>query len=126
MNINVGGVSSLAIDSVSLNVTTPSFNIFTNSPSETDPVLSVNDEGVSISTGQLNVRGTLGVSLGGPLEAPQVRSPPTENLELISPSGEIRLVGSEGVRIEDGVAFRGVEVSSSDDVTITSRSGSVC
>ena len=122
----MGGLSSIAIDNDSLNVTTPSFNVFTNSASSpTDPTLSVSNEGVSIVSNQLNVRGTLGVSLSGPLEAPQVISPPSEDLELISPSGQVRLVGSGGVRIEDGVAFRGIEVSSDDDVTITSQSGSV-
>ncbi len=89
------------------------------------PALTIDHQGVSVGAAQLDVRGTLGLTLGGPLETGQILSAPGDNLELLSPSGELTLIGSQGVRIQDGVGFNGIELTSNDDISITSRSGAV-
>ena len=119
----MNGTSSLNIDSNVCNVTAPSVQVF--SPSATTPSLTVNQEGVSVDAQLLDVRGSLGLTLNGPLETQTVRAPAGEDLEVLSPSGQITLTGSQGVRIEDGVGFTGIDITGSDDVTITSRFGTV-
>ena len=115
--------SSLDIDSTVCNITAPSVQVF--SSSATTPSLTVNQEGVSVDAQLLDVRGSLGLTLNGPLETELVRGPAGENLEVLSPSGQITLTGARGVRIEDGVGFSGVHITGSDDVTISSQFGTV-
>ncbi len=95
------------------------------SPSTGTPSLVVNSQGVSIEAALLDVRGSLGLTLAGPLETGQIASPPGDNLQLSSPSGGVTITGSQGVRIEDGFGFDGIEVTANEDVSITSRNGVV-
>ncbi len=89
------------------------------------PALRIDHQGVSVGAAHLDVRGALGLTLGGPLETAQIVSVPGDNLQLLSPSGEMTLIGSQGVRIHDGTGFNGIELTSNDDISITSRSGAV-
>lgn len=104
-------------------INTPLLQMF--SPSTNTPSLTVDSQGVSVQATHLNVSGSLGLSLAGPLETEQVLSAPGENLQLSSPSGRMTITGSQGVRIEDGYGFDGIEIISNEGVSITSRNGAV-
>lgn len=105
-------------------ITAPLLQMLSSSTGGT-PALRIDHQGVSVGAAHLDVRGALGLTLGGPLETAQIVSVPGDNLQLLSPSGEMTLIGSQGVRIHDGTGFNGIELTSNDDISITSRSGAV-
>ena len=71
---------------------------------------------------QMEVTGTLGMVLNGPLETGQILSHPNSDLNLESASGSLTMVGRGGVLIQDGPAFEGVEIMSNEKLSISSRS----
>ena len=121
MSVNEG--SSLQLSNSSLNILTEQFSV-SESPDST-PLLSVSTEGVSVSSTRMDVSGSLGVAINGPLETRQVQSPANQDLTVQSLSGELRLTGGRGISLQDGAGFGGVAISSNSDLTITSQSGQV-
>lgn len=90
------------------------------------PVLSLTESGVSVGAAEMEVTGSLGASLGGPLETGTVQSPPNSNLQLQSLSGGLVLTGAGGLRIEDSPGSdAGVSVTSNSDLTLSSQRGQV-
>jgi hypothetical protein len=77
---------------------------------------------VSVGASQVKVTGTLGMVLNGPLDTGQISSHPNSDLTLESASGSLTMVGRGGVRIQDGPAFEGVEITSNEKLSISSRS----
>lgn len=123
VGINVDGSSSISLNNNMCSITTPQLQLLPSSSAT--PALTIDHQGVSVGAEQLNVSGSLGLILGGPLETDEIRSPPEENLEVLSPSGRLIMTGSQGVRIEDGFGFDGIEVTAANDIAITSRNGVV-
>ena len=124
INLNIGGSSGsdIAMDNTTLNITAQQFLITSPSNSST-PALSVSDDGtVSVGASQMEVTGTLGMVLNGPLETGQVSSHPNSDLNLESASGSLVIIGRGGVQIQDGPAFEGVEITSNERLSISSRS----
>lgn len=124
INLNIGGSggSDIAMDNTTLNITAQQFLITSPSNSST-PALSVSDDGtVSVGASQMEVMGTLGMVLNGPLETGQVSSHPNSDLNLESASGSLVIIGRGGVQIQDGPAFEGVEITSNERLSISSRS----
>ena len=70
----------------------------------------------------MEVTGTLGMVLNGPLETEQISSHPNSDLHLESASRSLMMVGRGGVQIQDGPAFEGVEITSNERLSISSRS----
>lgn len=86
----------------------------------------MNGNGVSIGATRVEVTGSLGATINGPLETTQVQSPANQDLQVQSLSGELELTGGRGVHIHDGPGFDGVQVTSHSDLRVTSQNGQVC
>ncbi len=90
------------------------------------PVLSITESGVSVGAAEMEVTGSLGVRLSGPLETDTVQSPPNSNLQLQSLSGGLVLTGAGGLHIQDSAGSdAGVSLTSNADLTLTSQRGQV-
>lgn len=59
--------------------------------------------------------------LNGPLEAEQISSHPNADLQLESASGSVVMIGRGGVLIQDGPEFDGVQITSNEKLSISSR-----
>jgi hypothetical protein len=114
--------SSVNLANTSLNISADRLTV--SRQTSATPLLSVTDRGLSIEP-LMEVTGPLGVSVEGPLEANQIQSPANQDLQIQSLSGELQLTGGQGVRIEDGVGFDGVEVTSHSNLAISSQTGQV-
>lgn len=121
--MNVDGGSSLQLGNSSLSITAEQFSV--SDQTSSTPLLSVSGEGVSIGSASLDVTGSLGVAISGPLETGRVQSPSNQDLQVQSLSGELQLVGGHGISLQDGPGFEGVAISSNSDLTITSQNGQV-
>lgn len=119
------GGTDVTLDNSTLNITTQLFHVATPSSLSQSPALSVSDDGVSVGASQMEVTGTLGMILNGPVETAQISSHPSEDLHLESAAGSVVVVGRGGVHIEDGPGLDGVEITSNEQVSIASRSGAV-
>lgn len=108
------------MDNSTLNITTQLFQVAT--PTSPSPALSVTDDGITVGASQMVVQGTLGTILNGPLEAGEITSHPNADLSIESASGSLMMVGRGGVSIQDGPAFGGVQVTSNEGLSISSRS----
>lgn len=122
INMRITNGSSFHLTNSSLNISADQLSI--SQQESTSPLLSVNDGVVSIGP-RVEVTDPLGVIIQGPLEANQVQSPANRNLQVQSLSGELWLTGGQGVRIEDGVGFDGVEVTSHGNLVVSSQTGQV-
>ena len=108
------------MDNSTLNITAQLFQVAT--PTNPSPALSITDDGITIGAAQMEVQGTLGIILNGPLETDEISSHPNSDLSIASVSGSLMMVGRGGVRIEDGPAFSGVQITSNEALSISSRS----
>ena len=116
--------TKLSMNNNTLNITTDQFQV--TSGDMPTPSLSISDDQLSIGAAQLHVTGSLGLSLDGPLETARVTSEPNEELLVDASSGRLRVVGSEGISITDGPGFRGVEMTSNEELSFSSQNGAVC
>ncbi len=97
---------------------------FSTSEQPHTPVFSVSEKGVCVGATLLEVVGSLGVSVSGPVETSAVQSPPNANLQLQSLSGELVLTGAGGLAIQDSPGSdAGVSLTSHADLTLTSQTG---
>ena len=108
------------MDNSTLNITAQLFQVTT--PTSSTPALSISDDVITVGAAQVQVKGTLGMILNGPLETAQISSHPNSNLNLESASGSVEMVGRGGVNIEDGPHFEGVQITSNEKLLISSRS----
>lgn len=124
INLNIagsGGGSDITMDNTTLNITAQQFQV--TPPLSSSPALSISDDGtISVNASQMEVTGTLGMVLNGPLETGQISSHPNSDLNLESASGSLVMVGRGGVQIQDGPAFEGVEITSNERLSISSSS----
>lgn len=121
--MKVNGGSSLELGNSSLNIIAEQLSVMDQTSST--PLLSVSAEGVSVGSTRMDITGSLGVAIDGPLETSQVQSPSNQDLQVQSLSGELHLTGGRGVTLQDGPGFGGVAISSNSDLTITSQNGQV-
>lgn len=120
--MRVANGSSFHLTNTSLNISADQFQVLQHNSST--PLLSVSDRGVNIGP-RVEVTDPLGAVIRGPVEANQVQSPANQNLQIQSLSGELWLTGGQGVQIEDGVGFEGVEVTSHSNLVVSSQTGQV-
>lgn len=120
--MRVSSGSSLQLGNSSLDIIADQLSV--SEQTSSTPLLSVSAEGVNVGT-SVGVTGSLGVTIGGPLETSQVQSPGNQDLLIQSLSGELHLTGGRGISLRDGPGFDGVAVSSNSDLTITSQNGQV-
>lgn len=108
------------MDNSTLNITTQLFQVVT--PTNSSPALSITDDSIIVGATEMEVQGTLGMVLNGPLETDEISSHPNADLNVESASGSLMMVGRGGVSIQDGPAFGGVQVTSNEGLSISSRS----
>ena len=90
------------------------------------PILSLSEDQVQVGATELEVTGSLGASISGPVETSTLQSPPNTNLQIQSLSGALVLTGAEGLRIEDSAGSdSGLSITSNADLTISSQAGQV-
>ena len=118
------GNSHLRLGQNELNISTDTFQVFSQDQSSSGPLLSVTRNGVSVGATTLEARGTLGTTLEGPLETSQIQSAPNQQLRLEAPSGELSLIGSNGVSIQAG-PLGNVDIMSAGDINLLSQDGDV-
>lgn len=123
ISLSVEDGSSLLLSNSSLNIVAEQLTV--SEQTSSTPLLSVSTEGVGVASTRMDVTGSQGLSINGPLETSQVRSPSNQDLQIQSLSGELRLTGGRGLTLRDGPGFDGVTVTSSSDLSITSESGQV-
>lgn len=120
IDLSVEGGANVAMDNSTLNITAQLLQVM--SPTDSHPTLSIGDDVITVGASLMEVKGTLGMVLNGPLETGHISSPPNTNLNIESASGSLIITGRGGVQIQDGPAFDGVEVTSNERLTIASRS----
>ena len=108
------------MDNSTLNITAQLLQVML--PTDSRPALSIGDDIITVGASLMEVKGTLGMVLNGPLETGHISSPPNTDLNIESASGSLIITGRGGVQIQDGPAFDGVEVTSNERLTIASRS----
>lgn len=120
IDLSIEGGADVVMDTSSVNITAQQFQV--SSPTGSTPSLSVSDDVITVGAAQMEVKGSLGVVLNGPLETRQISSHPNADLSLESASGSLVITGREGVQIQDGAAFEGVQITSNERLSISSRS----
>ena len=123
INMAVFNGSSLTIGNSSLNISTDTLSFLGLNASST--LLSVSNTGVRVGASQLEVTGSLGLTLNGPVQTSQLQSPANQNLQINSLSGQLELTGAQGVHIRDGPASSGIRLTSHNDFTLESQTGQV-
>lgn len=120
IDLSIDGGADVAMDNSTINITAQLFQVAT--PTSSSPALSITDDHITVGASQMEVKGTLGMILNGPLETNQISSQPNDNLNIESASGTLVMVGRGGVIIQDGPEFDGVRVTSNEKLSISSRS----
>lgn len=125
MNVDISsGSSKLLLQPNRLNISASSFQVYAQDQSSEDPLFSVSSERVSVGADTLEARGTLGISVGGPVETSQIQSPSGGQLKLEAASGVLTMIGSQSASIETSAAGN-IDVASFGDITLTASQGSV-
>ena len=116
--------SSLHLTSSTLNISAEELSV--SLQSSTNPVLAVSEEGLSVETARMEVKGPLGATIRGPLETNQIQSSANQNLQIQSLSGVLQLTGGRGIQLQGGAGLEDVAVTSEGDLVMSSQSGRVC
>ena len=122
--MRVSNGSSFQLGNASLSISAQQLAFSTTEGQPRPPLLSLSEDGVSIGATQVEVTGSLGASIAGPVETRAVQSPPNADLQLQSLSGGLVLTAAGGLVIQDSPGSdAGVSLTSNADLTLTSQSG---
>lgn len=117
--------SSLQLGNTSLSISAQQLAFSTAAEGQPHTqILSVSEAGVSIGATQVEVTGSLGASVAGPVETSTVQSPPNSDLQLQSLSGGLVLTAAGRLVIQDSPGSdAGISLTSNSDLTLTSQAG---